>query len=799
MKIKNKILTIFSVATFLVVVLGSSLLFLFSNNALKDLIFSRLETEAQTKSGFVLSFVDEQKEEVISLSKDHHISDFSTEHKKQETGVGESLWDTLAPGVRLYDHSLEALRSIVYNKDEEVFIADDQGEIILSTKEENVDKDISSQDCYLKGKEGLYIKDAYIFEETGVLSMSVSVPAYDVESGKFLGVLTKRFSVEKLNDILKEDNTVSETGESYLLNKEMVMITQSRFLDDVVLKQRVETINSENCLSMVQVSKEDGVVPAIKLHETSHKNIDTFLSYWGEGVLGTHVSIPEMDWCLIAEISEAEVFEPLNKLVFVFLGIVLLMSLMVILISNFIGNIISKPIEELRRGVEIVESGDLNYIVGTKRNDEIGHLSRAFDRMTSALKGGRKEVERKVEKQTEDIISTQKDLEDQRIALLNVLEDVQEEKDIVSSEKDKSETILNSIGDGVMVIDRDFKITVFNEEASEITGYSKTEAVGKQYTDIFNVINEKTQKPDIKFVKKTLTSGKKQYMAELALLKRKDGSDLPVADSSAPIKDEKGNVVGVVIVFRDVTHSRKVEKMRTEFVSVASHQLRTPLTGIQWVVERLLKVSKSLPKEEREYIKDVYFSSKRLSRLVDDLLNVSRVEEGRFLIKMEEVDVVKTIKNYIIEAGPLIAKRKVKVVFKKHPKEAFVLADRNAVQNIVQSVISNAIEYTTDKAEVVVGLEKKDKSIVISVKDNGIGIPKEDQADIFDKFKRGANAQAVKTDGTGLGLYLTQKITQMLGGKIWFKSKENEGTEFFIELLNKSKALSSSGSNAKKV
>jgi len=257
-----------------------------------------------------------------------------------------------------------------------------------------------------------------------------------------------------------------------------------------------------------------------------------------------------------------------------------------------------------------------------------------------------------------------------------------------------------------------------------------------------------------------------------------------------PVKNSSGISSGAIIL-HDITYRKEIERMESEFISIASHQLRTPLTGIQWVVERFIK--KEHPSEKgKEYLSDIHESVKRLSSLVDTLLNVSRIQGGHVGIIPREIEIVVFIEEFLQEFTPLCMKKKLTVHFDKKPKVLKTITDHGALRNIVQSIISNAIEYTPEGGTIDVMLEKKKDSFLFTVRDTGIGIPKEDHAHIFEKFVRASNAKSVKTDGTGLGAFIAKQAVDLLGGKIWFESpyfvetskgkEERQGTTFYVEL-----------------
>ncbi|OGZ45793.1 MAG: hypothetical protein A3C84_03275 [Candidatus Ryanbacteria bacterium RIFCSPHIGHO2_02_FULL_48_12] len=234
-------------------------------------------------------------------------------------------------------------------------------------------------------------------------------------------------------------------------------------------------------------------------------------------------------------------------------------------------------------------------------------------------------------------------------------------------------------------------------------------------------------------------------------------------------------------IFRDITREKEIDREKSEFVSLAAHQLRTPLTGIGWTVELFLRKEK-LTKEEKSYLDAIHFSVQRLNTLVKLLLNVSRIESGKVSVDAKPVELVAFTSTCIGEHKMLYEKKKLDVVFDKHPQKLMVTTDKNLLDFILKNLFANAINYTEEKGKVEITLQEKQDSVVFTVQDTGIGIPKKEQARIFGKFIRASNAVNTKPDGTGLGLYIVRESVNLLGGKIWFESEEGKGSTFFIEL-----------------
>lgn len=349
-------------------------------------------------------------------------------------------------------------------------------------------------------------------------------------------------------------------------------------------------------------------------------------------------------------------------------------------------------------------------------------------------------------------------------------------------EKERINTILLSIGDGVFVVDNNLKITVFNETASRISGLKAKDIIGKNFRDFLKFINEDSKKDASQFITDCISTGNVSNVSKGTVLQTVSGDLVPVDNSAAPLKDEKNQVIGCVIVFRDVTEERQVDKAKTEFVSLASHQLKSPLTAINWYCDLLLEdKEKCFSESQNKYIKEIHASSNRMVDLVNALLNVSRLELGTFIVEPQQVDIKEITKGVITEMAPLMENNKISFS-ENYGEIKKIPLDPKLTRIIFQNLLSNAFKYTPNGGKVDLNISIKDKNYVISVADTGYGIPKKDQGKIFTKLFRADNIRSRDVEGTGLGLYIVKSIVENSGGKIWFSSEENKGTEFFVEI-----------------
>lgn len=227
---------------------------------------------------------------------------------------------------------------------------------------------------------------------------------------------------------------------------------------------------------------------------------------------------------------------------------------------------------------------------------------------------------------------------------------------------------------------------------------------------------------------------------------------------------------------------QEIDRQKSEFISLASHQLRTPLGSMRWNLELLQSEIQSLPQSAKNQLNEAYKSNLRVIRLVSDLLNIARIEQGRVKDEPEETDIVEIIKSAIAEMEPEAHKRSVTITSSLSPSPLRLTIDPKRFREVVQNLLSNAVKYTLSGGTVTVTLASLEKTVSLSIADTGIGIPEKEQAKIFTKFARAENATKIDTEGSGLGLYIVKSFVEGWGGTITYKSVEGKGTTFFLTL-----------------
>lgn len=368
-------------------------------------------------------------------------------------------------------------------------------------------------------------------------------------------------------------------------------------------------------------------------------------------------------------------------------------------------------------------------------------------------------------------------------------EELNIEKTKAAHEQVKYEAILGSISEGIIVTGKDGNIVLINPAAEQLLGWSLDEIIGKSISEALPIedSNHSPLSHDVRPVIKALTTGEK-ISGPLYFYKKPDNTPLPVAITVSPILLD-GTVIGAVELFRNVSDELALDRAKSEFVALASHQLRTPISAIRWFTEMLLNEDTGpITEAQKEQLTQIDQSNQRMATLVDGLLNVSRVEMKNFSIKPELTDLATLSSAILMEERKKWQQEKPLTFAENYDENLPKLAvDPDIMKIIFQNLFSNAIKYTAENGKITIEIsqeasDNKDTGIILKVIDTGYGIPEQQKEKIFTKLFRADNAKEKDTDGTGLGLYIVQSLVDEVGGKIWFTSKENEGTTFFVSL-----------------
>ncbi len=349
-------------------------------------------------------------------------------------------------------------------------------------------------------------------------------------------------------------------------------------------------------------------------------------------------------------------------------------------------------------------------------------------------------------------------------------------------DKANTEALFASIGEGVIATDTKGMIIRVNKPALEILGYQKADLIGHWFSEAVVAVNEdgsivdNQQRP----IAKAYLTGR--AITERTFYMRKNGTIIPVLINVSPVLLHS-KPIGAISIFRDTSDEMQNDRLKMDFIGIASHQLRTPLTAVVTYAHMLEEnFGGKLSDIQLSFVNVIITASRRMNELISTLLNITRIEAGNIRVEPRLTQVEKIIEEIMDELKPEAESKRINLDLKIMPISERIKTDKLLVHEVFANVISNAIKYTPPGGKILVTITERYNDVVISVKDNGYGIPLEDQRYIFTKFFRSSSAMKRDVSGTGLGLYLTKVLVDNLGGEVWFKSVKNKGTTFFVSL-----------------
>ncbi len=353
---------------------------------------------------------------------------------------------------------------------------------------------------------------------------------------------------------------------------------------------------------------------------------------------------------------------------------------------------------------------------------------------------------------------------------------------------------LTSIGDGVIATDAQAKVTFLNPVAETLTGWTAREAQGRPLLEVFNIINEQTRLPAVNPVARVIEHGKVVGLANHTALVSKKGTEIPIGDSAAPIRDTGGALLGVVLVFRDMTEEKRVEaeirasearlqeadRHKDELLAVVSHDLKNPLGVVTMNASMLLKTlgDDETAKKQRRWTEAIVRAADRMNHLIADLLDLASIQAGTLRVALETQQVDALVEEASETSGALVAQQGLKLERKPLGGGRRVRCDRARIQQVFANLVGNAIKFTS-AGTITIGAEQREGDVGFYVRDTGPGIPQADQERIFDRFWQG---RPPTRQNIGLGLYIVKALVQAHGGTVGVESEVGKGSTFWFTL-----------------
>jgi two-component system phosphate regulon sensor histidine kinase PhoR len=454
----------------------------------------------------------------------------------------------------------------------------------------------------------------------------------------------------------------------------------------------------------------------------------------GVQVLSSYQMVPRTEWGVIAEEPTSSIFADANHVATTGTAIFGVVALAVVGMSFVFSRRLTRPIKQLVVGAEMISQGKLDTRINSHEQDEIGVLANTFNAMAVNL-----------------------DLMVQR----------------ARADSAKVNVILDNVGEGVIAVDKDGTILVANVAGAVLAGGLPQNVIGHQFSDLFHLT--KTRKPFSPSLTTTTlykdvtlagVNGRVHYLDVLA---------------NHIINDPMG--ITAIFTIIDRTDERELESMKLDFVSMAAHELRTPMTAIRGYLNIILgEETEALPAETLGRLQKIQSSSTQLVGLINNLLNVSKIERGTMTLHLDKIDINQIAQNAISDQQFSASAKNITMTYQGTAEPTYILGDNLAIMEVINNLVSNAINYTDNLGHIEILLENTPEGITLSVKDDGVGISANAQERLFTKFYRVHGGLTSGSGGTGLGLYISRSIVEQHEGIISCQSMEGEGSTFTVKL-----------------
>lgn len=350
-------------------------------------------------------------------------------------------------------------------------------------------------------------------------------------------------------------------------------------------------------------------------------------------------------------------------------------------------------------------------------------------------------------------------------------------------EKLKLQTLVQTLVEGLITLDTSKKIALFNPAMVRLTSISEKEAIGKTCCELFHasVCKEKCYFQSVMHFNQDVVDMEFE-------IQKKDGSQIPVLTTVCLLRSEKKEVIGAIGVFKDIAKLKEVEKMKTDFVSMVTHELRSPLTVIQGmsskISENLEDFKRGKFPEAQPFLEAIQRNSGRLLDLVNDLLDLSKLEAHPQLF-LEDVEIAPLIQQCVFSMETLAKKKNIQMICELPARLPVLSLERNRIEQVFVNLLSNAIKFTPEKGKIICCVQEEETQIRCTVEDTGKGIPADSLEKIFDKFQQIHDVESRHKGGTGLGLAVVRTILEAHGGKVWAESELGKGSRFIFTLPKK--------------
>ncbi|CDW59418.1 PAS and HAMP and HisKA and HATPase c domain conta ining protein [Trichuris trichiura] len=429
-------------------------------------------------------------------------------------------------------------------------------------------------------------------------------------------------------------------------------------------------------------------------------------------------------------------YSEIGNTALIFFTASLIAGLISIVVALLVARSITKPIKEMQKQAVRIAQGDYSEKVDVQGHDELSQLAETFNKLSDRI------------------------------------EDAQ---DTMEAERNRLDSVLTHMTDGVIATDRRGKVITINEMALSLLNTTSEQAIGQSILTLLDLEEEYTLRKLLETPEEILIDRSKSDSEEDRMTLRSD---------FAMIRRESGFISGLVVVIHDVTEQEKTAEERRQFVSNVSHELRTPLTSVRSYLEALEEGAWEDKTVAPEFIHVTLGETDRMIRMINDLLNLSRMDSGAQQMDLELVNFNELV-DYILDRFDMMVNNQEKnyrIVREFTERDLWVEIDTDKIMQVIDNIMNNAIKYSPDGGKIEVHLMETHKNVVLSISDEGLGIPKKDLEKVFERFYRVDKARARQQGGTGLGLAISKEVMKAHQGQIWVESVEGKGSTFYISL-----------------
>ena len=429
-------------------------------------------------------------------------------------------------------------------------------------------------------------------------------------------------------------------------------------------------------------------------------------------------------------------YSEIGNTALIFFTASLIAGLISIVVALLVARSITKPIKEMQKQAVRIAQGDYSEKVDVQGHDELSQLAETFNKLSDRI------------------------------------EDAQ---DTMEAERNRLDSVLTHMTDGVIATDRRGKVITINEMALSLLNTTSEQAIGQSILTLLDLEEEYTLRKLLETPEEILIDRSKSDSEEDRMTLRSD---------FAMIRRESGFISGLVVVIHDVTEQEKTAEERRQFVSNVSHELRTPLTSVRSYLEALEEGAWEDKSVAPEFIHVTLGETDRMIRMINDLLNLSRMDSGAQQMDLELVNFNELV-DYILDRFDMMVNNQEKnyrIVREFTELDLWVEIDTDKIMQVIDNIMNNAIKYSPDGGKIEVHLMETHNNVVLSISDEGLGIPKKDLEKVFERFYRVDKARARQQGGTGLGLAISKEVMKAHQGQIWVESVEGKGSTFYISL-----------------